>query len=217
MMKSAPSPASRLRASRPKCSAFCRSRPVAGLGAVLLLSAAPVIAEPKPQLDRRIRALWIDSFKLGNREGDHELKGYRLKTVLNDQRVRPMANVWVRSLKIGPRTGFQDVRFFVARRGGQVYRVHRVLRRTPIARYRDYLAEAIKALGPETSRKLTTNRLERIALHIWTTNPRARPGERLEYRMVWRRRLKGDGSTGTLVRTLIDGAAWARHYRGGGR
>ena len=186
------------------------------LGAGALAPSA-AFAEPKPQLDRRLRAIWVDSFKLGNREDDHELKGYRLKTVLKDRRVRPMANVWVRRLQIGPRTGFQAVRFFLAARGGWLYRVHRVLRRTPLARYRLYIAAAHTALGPETVRKVTTNRLERIALHIWTTDIKARAGERLEYRIVWRHRLTADGSTGTLVRTLVDGKAWARAYRGSGR
>lgn len=221
-MKSAPLPASKLPGSNPRCNPVRGLRQGLRLGqglalggaALVAASAAPAAcAEPKPQLDRRIRALWIDSFKLGNLENDHELKGYRLKTVLNDQRVRPMANVWVRPLKIGARTGFQDVRFFVEARGGKLYRVHRVLRATPVDRYRLYLKEARTKLGPATIEKTTTNRLERIALHIWTTAPMARAGTRLEYRIVWRTKQTGRGVRGILVRTLADGEAWVRKYQ----
>lgn len=175
-----------------------------------MIAASAAAASPK--LDSALRDLWVDSFRLGNLESDHELKGYRLTQVLKDRRARPMANVWRRSLEIGPRTGFQDVHFFVEARGHRLYRVHRVLRLTPVARYRLYLKEARAALGPATVAKVTTNRLERVALHIWTTAPTARAGTRLEYRIVWRTKLKGDGERGTLVRTLVDGAALAREY-----
>ena len=202
---------------RPKRRGEPGTRTVVGVGLVLAVGvfAASATAEPKPQLDRRIRALWVDSFKLGNLESDHELKGYRLKQILKDRRARPMANVWVRPLKIGERTGFQDVRFFTEARGHRLYRVHRVLRLTPRARYRLYLKEARTNLGPPTVEKVTTNRLERLALHIWTTTPNARAGTRLEYRIVWRTKRTGRGVIGILVRTLADGAAWAREYRGG--
>ena len=186
---------------------------VAALVLALATGAAfPAAADPR--LDRAIRALWVDSFKLGNLESDHELKGYRLTQVLKDRRARPMANVWRRTVEIGERTGFQDVHFFTEARGHRLYRVHRVLRRTPAARYRLYLKEARNALGPATVETVTTSRLERTALHIWTTAPNARAGARLEYRIVWRTKLKGDGARGTLVRTLVDGASWAREYRG---
>ena len=73
--------------------------------------------------------------------------------------------------------------------------------------------DARTQLGPATVEKITTNRLERIALHIWTTAPRARAGTRMEYRIVWRTKRTGRGVRGTLVRTLVDGEAWAREYR----